>query len=175
MDIVCPSGLAGEIRGLTVKDGRYLTDRSVARSGLVLDRILQSCWLKTTEPGVYDIAEDEKKVDWQKILVGDRDYALMQIRIEGIGSDVEITGCGKAVNVAKPGTSIKNSKIWDNKIGVEIGSSVVGTDIEGSLIYQNDDEITTGPDDRQRYDGVKIVDGAAHQVLFYSIINNEPT
>jgi polyhydroxyalkanoate synthase len=54
--IVCPSGLAGEIRGLTGREGKLLADRTLARSGATVDRILQSCWLKTTDPGVYDLA-----------------------------------------------------------------------------------------------------------------------
>lgn len=85
-DIVCPSGLAGEVRGLTVKDGKYLTDRSVARSGMVADKILGSCWRSTSDPGVYPFDGD---VDWSKVLIGDRDFALMKIRIAGIGEDYE--------------------------------------------------------------------------------------
>jgi hypothetical protein len=84
--IVCPSGLAGEIRGLTGREGKLLADRSLARSGATVDRILQSCWLKTTDPGVYDLA-DGASLDWSRVLVGDRFYALVQIRRQSFGDE----------------------------------------------------------------------------------------
>lgn len=102
------------------------------------------------------------------------DIQAKGVQIEGIDSEMTITSCGKAVSVSGSNARIKNCKIWDNKIGVNIATGVIGTDIEGSRIYSNDDEVMTGPDDRQRYDGVRITDGAAHKPRFYALINNEP-
>jgi len=82
--IVCPSGLAGEIRGLTGKEAKLFSDRSLAKTGATIDRILQSCWLSTTDAGIYDLAQDAP-LDWRKVLVGDRFYALVQIRRQSFG------------------------------------------------------------------------------------------
>lgn len=84
--IVCPSGLAGEVRGLTGREGKLLGDRALARSGGTVDRMLQSCWLATTDPGVYELA-DGASPDWSKVLVGDRFYALVQIRRASFGDE----------------------------------------------------------------------------------------
>lgn len=84
--IICPSGLAGEVRGLTGREGKLLGDRALARSGGTIDRMLQSCWLRTTDPGVYEFA-DGANPDWGKVLVGDRFYALVQIRRASFGDE----------------------------------------------------------------------------------------
>jgi len=89
--IVCPSGLAGEVRGLTGKEGKLLADRSLARSGATIDRILGSCWLQTTDAGIYELA-DGANPDWSKVLVGDRFYALVQIRRASFGDTVRTGG-----------------------------------------------------------------------------------
>jgi hypothetical protein len=84
--ITCPSGLAGEVRGLTGREGKLLGDRALARSGGTIDKMLQSCWLTTTDPGVYEL-EGGANPDWGKVLVGDRFYALVQIRRASFGDE----------------------------------------------------------------------------------------
>jgi hypothetical protein len=95
--IVCPSGLAGEVRGLTGREGKLLGDRALARSGGTIDKMLQSCWLETTDPSVYELA-DGANPDWSKVLVGDRFFALVQIRRASFGDDyafsVQCQGAG---------------------------------------------------------------------------------
>jgi len=81
--VQCPSGLAGEIRGIKAK---LFADRTLSKSGAVMDRLLQSCWLETIDPGVYDFT-DEASPDWSKVLVGDRFYALLQIRRATFGDE----------------------------------------------------------------------------------------
>lgn len=81
--IVCPSGLAGEVRGLTGREGKLLGDRALARSGATIDKLLQSCWLTTSDAGIYELADG--KPDWTQVLVGDRFYALLQIRRASFG------------------------------------------------------------------------------------------
>ena len=82
IDIECPSGLKGKVRGLEGKDGRYLTDRTLTRKGTLLDHILANCWLETTEAGIYKIPASGNP-NWSQVLQGDRMYALLQIRIAG--------------------------------------------------------------------------------------------
>jgi len=149
--------------------------------------ILKDISLVDVKNGIGLIGRDNIKL-MDSVIAGDDsksgvcvDIEASNALVEGAGDDIEITSCGKGINIhgvnpdGEPASAnIKNSRIWDNKIGVEIGTGVVGSDIEGSLIYSNNDEVITGPDDRQRYDGVKIADGAAHKPLFYAVINNEP-
>ncbi len=84
--ITCPSGLSGEIRGLKGKEGKLLADRAAARSGVTFDRILAGCWLATLDPGLYAV-EEGKPLDWSKVLVADRFYALLQIRSLTFGDE----------------------------------------------------------------------------------------
>lgn len=77
--ITCPSGLAGEIRGLTGKSFELVADKRLMRDGLFVDKMLKECWVNTTAAGPYELGEDGNP-DWQKVLVGDRFYALLQIR-----------------------------------------------------------------------------------------------
>lgn len=88
--IICPSGLAGEIRGLKGKEGKLLADRSAARSGSTFDKLLSACWEKTTDPGVYELP-DGAPLDWTKVLVGDRFYTLLQIRSLTFGDEYAFT------------------------------------------------------------------------------------
>lgn len=84
--IVCPSGLAGEIRGLKGKEGKLLADRAAARAGSTFEKILAGCWLATTDPGIYGVPEGGA-LDWSKVLVADRFYALLQIRALTFGDE----------------------------------------------------------------------------------------
>jgi hypothetical protein len=84
--VVCPSGLAGEIRGLKGKEGKLLADRAAARSGSTFEKILSGCWLTTTDPAIYDVPVDGG-VDWSKVLVADRFYALLQVRALTFGDE----------------------------------------------------------------------------------------
>jgi hypothetical protein len=84
--IVCPSGLAGEIRGLKGKEGKLLSDRNAARAGATFEKILAGCWVTTTDAGIYDLP-DGGALDWSKVLVADRFYTLLQIRAQTFGDD----------------------------------------------------------------------------------------
>jgi len=85
-NIVCPSGLAGEIRGLKGKEGKLLSDRVAARAGSTFEKILAGCWLSTTDAAIYDVPE-RAALDWSKVLVADRFYALLQIRALTFGDE----------------------------------------------------------------------------------------
>ena len=80
--VVCPSGLAGRVRGLRVKEEQILTDRALARAGGQVDALLAACWEETTDPGPYTF---DGKPDWGRVLVADRFVALVQIRIATYG------------------------------------------------------------------------------------------
>jgi hypothetical protein len=84
--IVCPSGLTGEIRGLKGKEGKLLADRAAARAGATFEKILAGCWLATTDPGLYELG-DGGALDWSKVLVADRFFALLRIRALTFGDE----------------------------------------------------------------------------------------
>jgi hypothetical protein len=102
--IVCPSGLAGEIRGLKGKESTLLTDRNGVRNGGTFEKLLAGCWLSTTDPGIYDLP-DSGIIDWSKVLVGDRFYALMQIRALTFGDEY-------AFSVQCPNASCRERFEW---------------------------------------------------------------
>ena len=81
--VICPSGLAGQVRGLKIKEGSLFTDRKLARQGLIVDKVLGRCWLETTDPGPYDFGD--KGIDWGKVLQGDRFHTLLQVRVATYG------------------------------------------------------------------------------------------
>ncbi len=92
MEITCPSGLSGNIRGLRVKDQDLLANRIRVRKGGVIDELFASCWLETTQKGPYDF---EGNPDFLKVLQGDRLYLAMQIRKATYGNDFLLTiPCG---------------------------------------------------------------------------------
>lgn len=81
----CPSGLAGGIRGLRVREERVLADRTLAKSGGQLDELLRSCWAETVDAGPY--AFGSKLIEWGSVLQGDRFFALLLIRALTYGPD----------------------------------------------------------------------------------------
>ncbi len=87
-NIICPSGLAGNIRGLRVKDQDLLSDRRKIRQGGVMDLLLASCWLETTDPGPYKF---EGAPEFLKVLQGDRMHIAMQLRKITYGNGFMVT------------------------------------------------------------------------------------
>ncbi len=83
--IIVPSGMAGRIRGMKVREERVLADRSLAKSGGQLDELLRSCWEENLEPGPYDFRD--KPIDWGEVLQGDRFFTLLMIRALTYGSE----------------------------------------------------------------------------------------
>ncbi len=78
--IECPSGLSLEIRGLKAKEANILADASQARRGQTFDQILAGCWLSTRSAGVYT-PRPNGSLEWGKVLVCDRFYTIVQIRV----------------------------------------------------------------------------------------------
>jgi hypothetical protein len=77
--ITTPSGMVGRIRGLKVREERILADRKLAKSGAQVDELLRACWVETEDPGPYRFSP-EQPVPWDRVLVGDRFFALLKIR-----------------------------------------------------------------------------------------------
>lgn len=99
MLITMPSGFAGEIRGLKVRDLQQIADPSMARGGKALD-VMLSAFSAITALGPY-----EKKwaiggvPKWDDALQGDVFAALIDIRAATWGAEYEFRvrcqGCGE--------------------------------------------------------------------------------
>ncbi|MES2964360.1 MAG: hypothetical protein V4760_10745 [Bdellovibrionota bacterium] len=85
MEITTPSGLEGEIRHLSIGDGRHLTSLRASKSNKIPDYILSSCWVETSDEGMYKFSNG--KPNFGLVIAGDRDYSLMQIRIATFGPE----------------------------------------------------------------------------------------
>ena len=92
--ITCPSGLTGRIRGMKVREERILSDRKLAKHGGQIDQRLAACWEEILDPGPYDFGVD---IDWDKVVQGDRFYALLQLRVLTYGAEFAFSvGCQNA-------------------------------------------------------------------------------
>jgi hypothetical protein len=85
VEIECPSGMQLRIRGLKGKEGRLLADKNALRQGTLVDTMLASCTEEIRDPGPYQF--DGDKPNWDKVLIGDRFYTLLQIRLASFGAD----------------------------------------------------------------------------------------
>lgn len=88
--IKAPSGLTGVVRGLKGKEANVLADKAQARRLTTFDTILDACWQSTDD--VPPVLQDtyigkEGTPDWSKVLLGDRMFILVQIRIATYGSE----------------------------------------------------------------------------------------
>jgi hypothetical protein len=93
IEVTCPSGLQGRIRGMKVKDEQLFINRKLGVSGRVIAELLRSVWQETTDPGPYNFPEGV--VDWDQVLSSDRTYILIQLRIASYGADYEFrVTCG---------------------------------------------------------------------------------
>lgn len=73
--VTCPSGLAGEIRGLTVKEADVLAGASKKKRAAALAQVFNNCWQSTVTFGPY-----KDPLNWDDVLQGDRTYLLLAIR-----------------------------------------------------------------------------------------------
>lgn len=86
IEVTCPSGLQGRIRGMKVKDEQLFTNRKLATSGRVITELLRACWLETTNPGPYSF--DGLPI-WEQVLSSDRTFILIRLRVASYGPDYE--------------------------------------------------------------------------------------
>ncbi len=96
--VVCPSGLSGEVRKLTVKEIPLFSDPQLAQSGEIFVRLLRTCWVSTTNGGPYE----DDPFDWRKALIGDAIYTLIEIVRATNGDtfafDVQCPACSKRIS-----------------------------------------------------------------------------
>jgi hypothetical protein len=163
--IVCPSGLAGRVRSLKGRELNLLGDKKAIRSGDLFDSLLRACWLETEDPGPYDF-EIGGFVNWSKVLVADRFYALLQIRDTTYPEDpynfrvmCNDASCGESftweVNLSDlPVKPIPEASVEKIRSGEPFTATVEGKKIQFRL--------TTGADERK---GAKFLKGMQQRIL----------
>jgi hypothetical protein len=74
---------------MKAREERILADRKLAKSGGQLEQILAACWEETRDPGPYSFGLSAP--NWAEVLLGDRFYALLQIRACSYGPSYEFS------------------------------------------------------------------------------------
>lgn len=114
--IVCPSGLSLEIRGLKGKELKLLQDKVARKTGRTYDNILSTCTVSVVVPGpAYSFDPGPGAPAWDKVLVGDKFFALLAIRAETFGPaydfDFRCSSCEEkvkwSINLPDGGLEIK--------------------------------------------------------------------
>lgn len=79
IEVRCPSGLVGRIRGLRGSELDLFANKDAVRSRKIGGQVLSTCWVETLDHGpLYGDMGD--KLDWDRILVCDRFYTFFKIR-----------------------------------------------------------------------------------------------
>lgn len=87
MEVTCPSGLRGEIRGMKIKELSLMSDAKLVRSGKLMTEIVKNCWIRTVDPGPYKFTSDV--LPWAHMLHADQLCVFKQIRVATFGSEFE--------------------------------------------------------------------------------------
>lgn len=85
-EVTCPSGLVGQVRGLKTKELDLLNNPKAQKGSNVTNVMLSDCWVETSDPGPYTL-DASGKLDWNKVLSGDRYYILLKIREATYGEE----------------------------------------------------------------------------------------
>lgn len=92
MEITCPSGLSGVIRGMKGREAQAFVDPQQVRTFGSMDTMLTNCWLETRDAGPYTLdagRDGTERPKWPEVLIGDRFAALIDIRVATFGSDYD--------------------------------------------------------------------------------------
>lgn len=82
--VTAPSGLAGYVRPLRVKEANLLTETDPKKRVENMGTVLRAAWLETTNPGPYDFGGNPPQ--WGSVLLADRIVALIGARIATYGA-----------------------------------------------------------------------------------------
>lgn len=101
-EVTLVSGMRGMIRQMRVKEMDFFADQMLLRSNKAVDRVLESCWIETLDPGPYPFQVGPigkgNRVDWLKVAKVDREFFFIRLRQMTIGSDYDFdTRCDSIV------------------------------------------------------------------------------
>lgn len=96
IEIECPSGLKGVVRGLTGAEIDLFANKQEVQRRNVSRRVLQNCWVETSDWGplysrAFDDAKRNAKIRMDDVLTCDRFYALLQIRVATHGENYDFS------------------------------------------------------------------------------------
>jgi len=83
--VECPSGLTGDIRNLVGEEIKLVSAGGRKKIFESYEKMLDACWTRTDNAGPYSSHGARPK--WKNVLVGDRFFLYLQIRIATFGSD----------------------------------------------------------------------------------------
>tara|TARA_R110000765_G_scaffold156740_1_gene259732 strand:+ start:1316 stop:2167 length:852 start_codon:yes stop_codon:yes gene_type:complete len=141
-----------EIRQMTAKEEDILTSRTLLKKGIALDRVLQSVIV-------------DKRINAESMLVGDRNAAIMAMRISGYGATyetkVKCPSCGNsqkhafdlAIVEPYPGDRLDTLGIVNNNNGtfdVELPQTKVTVTFRLLTGYDESHLLNTTQQDRKR-------------------------
>lgn len=93
-DVDCPSGLSVTLREFKVSDEDLVSNPRTQRSGRAITDLLEAITVGVNDPGPYQLTRSGEqgtgKLDWSKVIMGDRMTALLKNRIETWGPEFEI-------------------------------------------------------------------------------------
>ena len=148
--IECPSGLQVTVREFLVKDEDLLADQSSVRKGIALTKLLDAITTKLVDPGPYTF--DGDKVDWDRVLIGDRLVVFLFNRLATWGPLMDVSvrcpddRCASLVNVTVDLDKLEIKKLPDEgyrhlktgePINVKIPSD--GTEVGFRLLVGKDE------------------------------------
>jgi hypothetical protein len=110
MPIQLVSGLAIEIRPLKGSEIRAVADPQLLRTGGSVDVMLKACLLEIVDPGPYAWLSAGGRLDWDRVLSGDRFDALLATRVATFGPDYYM-------RVQCTGPRCKESYEWELNLG----------------------------------------------------------
>ncbi len=152
MEILCPSGLRGIIRGMKVRELGDMSDAKLLRSGKIVDRLVTNCWEKTVNPGPYAILSDT--LPWDTMLQGDRAWAFLCVRMATFGNEFAFEHtCGNVMCNTKYELVVELDKLKLKQLprtsynhintGEELITTVCGKKVSYKLLRCNSDQQLT--------------------------------
>jgi hypothetical protein len=161
-EIVCPSGFAGTIRRMTIRELDALSSRKANRAGTSLDLMFSQTWIGTSELGPYrppfvEFPEGSKgaSVDWSKVFLGDRTHVMMELRRFVLGDEFgfDVT-CPAALCRRRIEWQVDLSKLERKDMTEEVRAHLVehGNEFVRTLPYSGKKvsfKMLTGADERR--------------------------
>lgn len=120
-EVVCPSGLAGTVRGLKAKEANMLAEGANKKAIDTFDLLLTACWQSTSALGPY-----KEGFAWDDVLVGDRFVITLGMRIATYGPEY-------AFKVQCPSTSCRNRFWWEINLETDLPHKTVPASVLASI------------------------------------------
>lgn len=103
VEVLCPSGLKGVLRGMRVREEGLFGNKALMRQHQIIDKLLECCWEQTLDPGPYRL-DGEGKLNWSMVAATDRVYAMLQLRILTYRADYTFRVTCKTCDLVFPWT-----------------------------------------------------------------------